>query len=114
MMMPRDGMNGQKPRVTYFEKWVDPVAVTRLEEEGSIDLIRQSYDDPEALNRDELAHAAAALRLVDKPGQQVQFIGRIGRILAHGYLHRWKAALLPCIGLPRRHCDHCAAKNGEK
>ena len=45
-------MNGQKPRVTYFEKWVDPVAVTRLEEEGSIDLIRQSYDDPEALNRE--------------------------------------------------------------
>ena len=40
MMMPRDRMNGQKPRVTYFEKWVDPVAVTRLEEEGSIDLIR--------------------------------------------------------------------------
>ncbi len=45
-------MTGHQPRLTYFEKWVDPVAIDRLDAEGSVALSRQSYDDPEPLNRE--------------------------------------------------------------
>jgi len=44
-------MEGQQPKVSYFEKWVDPVAIERIAADGRISLTCQKYDVPEALNR---------------------------------------------------------------
>ncbi|MEO9778049.1 MAG: hydroxyacid dehydrogenase [Sedimentitalea sp.] len=50
-------MKGQQPKISYFEKWVDPVAIERIAADGSVSLLCQRYDDPEAVNRAALDQA---------------------------------------------------------